>query len=169
MLFAVAPSADEPEELRPFTLADHVAAPAFVVVAGASRAPGRCLLDHAVQAMEGARSRLGRVTPADVTRLINSSRGKSLAVVERNDFGAVVRVARAPVMREDETVSYRLIEQLQQNAAIRDVVPRPLGEAVFGDFAFFAQSRLPARRCPGGSATRTARTTCARSNDFFAD
>ena len=158
LLFAVAPSADEPEELRPFTLADYVAAPAFVVVAGASETPGGILLDHAVQAMEGARSRIGRVTPADVTRLINSSRGKSLAIVERNDIGVVVRVARAPVMREDERVSYRLIEQLQHNAVIRDVVPRPLGEATFGDFAFFAQSRLPGTPLSGwiGDANRSA-------------
>ena len=166
MLFAVAPSADEPEELRPFTLADYVAAPAFVVVAGASRTPGGILLDHAVQAMEGARSRIGRVTPADVTRLINSSRGKSLAIVERNDIGVVVRVARAPVIAKTRG-SYRLIEQLQQNAVVRDVVPRPLGEAAFGDFAFFAQSRLPGTPLSGVDRRREPLGLRARGRTFL--
>lgn len=142
-LFAVSPSREMPSELRPSSLADRLAAPAFLVTAGKSSTPDGFLLRRAMTAIEGERSIAHARAPATLSRVVNSSRGKSIAIVEQDRARSVIRIARSATMREDESVSYGIIGQLQANQTVGDLVPRPLGQIDTGGFAFFAQSGVP--------------------------
>lgn len=103
---------------------------------------------------------------ATLSHVVNSSRGKSIAIVEQDTARSVKRIARSATMAEDKSVSYGIIGQLQGNEVVGDLVPRPLGGIDTGGFAFLAQSWLPGtplyRRIRGSN-----RAHCVREVERF--
>jgi len=140
--FSVSPSADSPEEICPLAGWDAWLAPAFLVTAARSESSAPLLLQRIVLALDETQTDASRTEPGKILRVINSARGKSIALVQQAEVRVVVRMARSAVMREDEAQSYEVLRQIGSNPIVAEQVPRPLGAGVVGGISYFAQSHI---------------------------
>lgn len=145
--FAVSPSAEDPAEIRPLTRRDWIT-PAFLVTASRSATSDSFLLERILHTIDQTQSG-GQKATGRILRVINSARGKSIALVAYGESRIVVRVARSTVMLEDEARSYEVLKQIAGRAVVAGKVPHPLGAGAIGNVSFFVQSAL------GGAPLRT--------------
>lgn len=141
-VFSVYPSADDPLEIRPVSWRDTWLAPAFLVTAGMAGVAETFLLQRIAQTIDRTQPGDSRTRRVELKRVIHSSRGKSIAILAGGASQIVVRMSRSAVMTEDESRSYRLLQQIQANPAVAHQTPQPLGSEIVGDIAFFAQSHV---------------------------
>jgi len=138
----IRPSAEDPVEVLPqpaTTAADRGEAPAaFLVTGEVSPAAGSCLLERAIRELATP----GNEPEPTLRRVVNSTRGKSVALLDGEPGGLVIRIARSAAMLEDEARSHRVLGSLAEKAVELPDVPRPMGTVTLGDYSFFAQSRL---------------------------
>ena len=140
-IFAVHPSAENPVELCALPAEGSRRAPAFLVTAGKSTLSDGFALERAMRAFESGDFK-GAFQASDVLRVINSSRGKSVAIVKGAASKYVLRIARSAAMRKDEADSYQLLRQLAGNSMVNGFVPHAMGSEVIGDHFYFAQTHL---------------------------
>lgn len=139
----VRPSAEDPVEALPqgatAVAEGRTATAAFLVTAAASAAAGPCILERAVRELAPAASG----PEPSLRKVVNSTRGKSVALLDGKPAGLVIRIARSAAMLEDETRSHRVLGDLAGNPVEVPQVPRPMGAVTLAGYSFFAQSGLP--------------------------
>jgi len=142
-IWDVRPSAEDPVEAspQPATVAADggAATAAFLVTAAASAAAGPSILERAVYELAPA----ANGPRLSLRRVINSTRGKSVALLDGAPGGLVIRIARSAAMLEDETCSHGVLGDLAGKPAGLPQLPRPMGTVTLGGYSFFAQSGLP--------------------------
>lgn len=140
--FGVSPSTETPDEIRPLTLRGRWFDPAFLVTASRDRSVGTSVMDRIIQGVEGTESSGGPMRSGRLLRVLNSTRGKSIAFVESHGARVIVRIARSQVMLADEARSFQVLRLAHANPAVRTQVPRPLYSGVVEGVSYFAQSHV---------------------------
>jgi len=148
--FVAAPTADDPLEIRrPRSRAEFLWSPAYLITAGKAGAIGTSLIERIGERVVGSETEGDTSPKATVTRVTNSTRGKSMAFVECGTSRIVIRIPRSEIARDDEANAHVLLRDLRRNPLVAPWIARPVLAGTEAGHSFYAESRVAGRPLAG--------------------
>jgi len=141
-VFEIEPSAEFPGSMAPLKPRGGLKPISYVLTGrkGAKEAGTR--LGTLISEVKRQVGEAPGVEAGKLSRLYNSRRDKSVAVVQLRGSPAILRIPRSSTMLEDETRSHELLETLTRHANPPAGIPRPVVEAQAAGLTGFVQTHV---------------------------